>query len=73
MGAVFVGKSKIVRVKESKELELYSYENDSNSLIFPKSTEYLTESVHQYVGGKVLFTSENILYVLDPLAKKIAH
>lgn len=34
-------------------------------------TEFLTESVHYFIGGKVLFCSDNLINVVDIQAKKV--
>lgn len=54
-----MGRSKLVRVRENRELELYNYESETVAPCLAEPKDFLTDSVHLYVGGKILFTSDN--------------
>jgi hypothetical protein len=50
-------------------LELYNYDNETTTTCLTEPIE--TESVHQFVGGKIIFVSDGQLLIVDPTAKKI--
>lgn len=68
LSAVFIAKTKILRVKESKEIETYNFDSDSTAPLLNELVH--VEQLFPIPGGKVLFFSEFKLIILDPLTKK---
>ncbi|CAD8067026.1 unnamed protein product [Paramecium sonneborni] len=66
--AIFIGKSKILKSKESSELEIYNFEVDSHTAL-----GYKADKIFSYLGGKAIFYSDQFINVLDPVANKIIH
>jgi hypothetical protein len=70
-GAVFVGRNKIVRVRDNKVLELYNHESETTSPCFNNPLEYVSDNVHVFVGGKILFTCDGQLIFHDPITRTV--
>jgi coatomer protein complex subunit alpha (xenin) len=54
--AAFIGKTKLVRVKENRELEVYNYDIDQTFTIQMPDL-LLLDKVFNATGGKVIFYS----------------